>query len=184
MFSILDQAIAATLMAVRQPVESFIQLETADDDVTLVASDGSLVSYIKMFGSRQIIGDTEYQQIVDQATLKLGSRFDRPGYAMQVYFMRDPSQVTREIDRVMRGNRSAARASELNLEDLLNERRRHLSRYTAHEDIYLVLLDASVSTDAQRIEKSYQAAWREKMGGSADNAQFPMQALGSPAHTA
>jgi intracellular multiplication protein IcmB len=139
MFSILDQALAATLMAVHQPVESYVQLETADDNVTLVANDGSLVSFIKLSGSRQIIGDTEYNWIIDQATIKLGARFDRPGYALQVYFMRDPSQVTQEIDRVMRGNRSAARAAELNLEDLLNERRRHLARYMAHEDIYLVL---------------------------------------------
>src|ERR1700691_5971622 len=111
MINFLNEALAMTLMAMRQPIESFIKLETADDDTTLVANDGSLVSFVKLFGARQIIGDAEYQWIVDQATLKLGARFDRPGYAMQVYFMRDPSQVTREVDRVMRGNRSAARAA-------------------------------------------------------------------------
>ena len=139
MINFLDEALAATLMTLRQPVEAFVQLETADDDMTLVAADGSLVSFVKLFGSRQLIGDTEYQWIIEQATLKLGARFDRPGYAMQVYFMRDPSTVTQDLDRVMRGNRSAARAMELDVEDLLNERRQHLARYTAHEDIYLVL---------------------------------------------
>ena len=127
MITFFDQALAATLFTLRQPIEAFIQLETADDNVTLVANDGSLISFIKLFGSRQIIGDTEYQWIIEQATLKLGARFDRPGYAMQVYFMRDPSTVAQDIERGMRGNRSAARAMELDLEDLLTERRRHLA---------------------------------------------------------
>ena len=87
--------------------------------MTLVAGDGSLVSLVKLFGSRQIIGDAEYQWIVDQSTLKLGSRFDRPGYAMQFYFSRDSSMVGQDIDRVMKSNRSAMRAMEIDLEDLL-----------------------------------------------------------------
>src|ERR1700744_4888575 len=106
MFEFFDEAIAGLMMSLRQPIESFIQLETADDGMTLVAADGSLVSIIKLFGARQIIGDAEYQWIIDQATLKLGSRFDRPGYAMQFYFMRDPSRVGADIDRVMKSNRS------------------------------------------------------------------------------
>ena len=58
MFSIFDQALAATLMAVRQPVESFIQLETADDNVTSYADvrslDGEIVLrvYARPLGPR------------------------------------------------------------------------------------------------------------------------------------
>jgi intracellular multiplication protein IcmB len=176
MFSILDEALAATMMAIRQPVESFIRLETADDNVTLVADDGSLVSFVKLHGSRQIIGDAEYQWIIDQATLKLGARFDRPGYAMQVYFMRDPSTVGQDIDRVMRGNRSAMRSLELDLEDLLNERRRHLARFMAHEDIYIVLWTRpSVLTPVELKNAIKQRGKRKWV--VAPNAQFPMQAL-------
>ena len=129
MSSFLDEILASLLLAVRQPVESFIQLETADDATTLVSGDGSLISFIRMLGSRQIIGDAEYRWIVDQATMKLGARFDRPGHAMQVYFVRDPSLVGRDVDKGMRGNRNAAQALDLSLEDLLNERRRHLARF-------------------------------------------------------
>src|ERR1700744_6655728 len=139
MINFLSEAVALALMTVRQPIEAFIQLETADDDTTLVAGDGSLVTYIKLLGARQIIGDAEYQWIIDQATIKLGSRFDRPGYAMQIYFMRDPASIGRDLDRLMRSNRSAARSLDLDLEDLLHERRRHLARYAAHEDMFIVL---------------------------------------------
>ena len=135
----LDGILASILMAAKQPMESFIQLETADDNVSLVASDGSMVSFIKVHGSRQIIGDEEYNWLVDQATTKLGARFDRPGYGLQVYFMRDPSLGGLELSKAMRTNRSAARALDLHLEDLLGERSRHLARYLAHEEIYFVL---------------------------------------------
>ena len=131
MNGMMDEFLASLLMAIRQPVESFIHLETADDASTLVAGDGSLISFIKILGSRQIIGDAEYRWIVEQATTKLGSRFDRPGYAMQVYFARDPGLIGHDIDKVMRPNRSAVQALDLNLEDLLTERRRHFSRLFA-----------------------------------------------------
>ncbi len=176
MFDFIDESIASLMTSLHQPVESFIQLETADDGMTLVASDGSLVSIIKQFGARQIIGDAEYQWIIDQATLKLGARFDRPGYAMQFYFMRDPSMVDQDIDKVMKSNRSAMRAMELDLSDLLNERRRHLAHYMAHEEIYVVLWTRpSVLTKselANAISQRGKKKWVE-----APNAQYPMQAL-------
>jgi intracellular multiplication protein IcmB len=176
MLDILDEALAAVMMTLRQPIESFIRLETADDDTTLVAKDGSLLSYVKLFGARQIIGDAEYQWIIDQATLKLGARFDRVGYAMQVYFMRDASMVLADIDHVMKSNRSAARASELDLTDLLDERRRHLARYMAHEDIYVVLW-----TRPSCLTKTDYSASQKQRGKrkfvKAPSAQNPLAAL-------
>ncbi len=164
------------MTALHQSVESYIRLETADDDTTLVADDGSLVSFVKMFGARQIIGDIEYQWIVDQATLKLGARFDRPGYAMQVYFMRDPGSVGNDIDRLMRGNRAAARGIELDLEDLLSERRRNLVRYMAHEDIYLVLWTRPAVLTKNELKNSIKQRGEKKWITSRD-AQFPLHAL-------
>jgi intracellular multiplication protein IcmB len=176
MFSIFDELLAATMMAMRQPIESFIQLETADDATTLVAADGSLVSFVKLHGSRQIIGDEEYRWIVDQATIKLGSRFDRVGYAMQFYFMRDASMVQKEIDRVMRGNRSAARAIELQLSDLLDERRTNLARYMAHEEVYLVLWTRPAALAPNDLKNALRLR-SEKKWVVAPSSQFPMQAL-------
>jgi len=176
MFDFLDQSLASIAMAMRQPIESFIQLETADDQTTLVAGDGSLVSFIKLHGARQIIGDAEYQWIIDQATLKLGARFDRPGYAMQFYFMRDHEMVGQDIDKVMRSNRSAMRAMELELDDLLVERRRNLSRYMAHEEIYLVLWTRPSSLTKNELTKAIKQRG-DKKWVIAPGAQFPMQAL-------
>lgn len=176
MIHILDDIFASVLMAARQPIESFIRLETADDDTTLVASDGSLVSFVKLFGARQIIGDAEYQWIIEQATLKLGARFDRPGFAMQIYFMRDPGSIGNDLERLMRGNRAAMRALDLNLDDLLSERRRHLTRYMAHEDMYIVLWTRPSALSKNELKNAIKQR-REKKWALARHAQFPMQAL-------
>ncbi len=176
MFEIFEESVAALMTSLHQPIESFIHLETADDGVTLAASDGSLVSIIKQHGARQIIGDAEYQWIIDQATLKLGARFDRVGYAMQIYFMRDPSSAEQDIDTVINNNRSAMRAADLDLGDLLNERRRHLAKFMAHEDIYFALWTRpSALSKAELAEALKQRGVKKWV--KAPNAQFPMLGL-------
>ncbi len=176
MMSLLDDILGAILVAAKQPVESFIQLETADDNTTLVAADGSMVSFVRIHGARQIIGDAEYRWIVDQATTKMGARFDRPGYALQVYFMRDPSMVGAELAKAMQANRSAAQALDLDLEDLLNERRRHMARFLAHEEIFFVLWTRPNAVSKGDLSEALRIRGEQKWVVAAD-AQHPMTTL-------
>lgn len=83
--NILEKILAPFQMSLRQSIESFIRIETMDSEHTLAASDGSLVSYIKVDGSRQIIGEEEYNFLVEASTVKLGAKFDRQGHAMQIF---------------------------------------------------------------------------------------------------
>lgn len=176
MINFFDQLLASTLLALRQPVESYIELETSAGPHTLAARDGSLVSLIKILGARQIIGDAEYRWLIDQVSVKLGSRFDRKGHALQFYFMRDPAAIGGELERAMRPNRAAARAVGLDLEDLLNERKRNLARYLVMEDIYLVLWSRPSSlTDAEQKRSMKERNKREWV--NAQNAQFPFAGL-------
>jgi intracellular multiplication protein IcmB len=59
--------------AFRYSFESFVRLESADDATTIVAKDGSLVTYLRIDGSRQVIGDVEYQYLVEGSTIKIGA---------------------------------------------------------------------------------------------------------------
>ena len=93
----LTKALTPFQKALRQSIASFIQIETADNENTLVGMDGSLISYVKIEGSRQIIGEEEFKKIVDGITIKVGSRFDRQGHAMQVYFSRDPGRIRAQL---------------------------------------------------------------------------------------
>lgn len=176
MINFFDELLATLLSGLRQTIESYVELETADDVNTLAARDGSLISYIKVLGSRQVIGDAEYLWLIDQFSVKLGSRFDRPGHALQFYFMRDPGAVGLELDRAMRPNHSAAKAVQLDLDDLLSERKRNLSRYLVTEDIYLVLWSrpgALTKTELKRsLKDRSKRAWVP-----ANHAQLPFAGL-------
>jgi intracellular multiplication protein IcmB len=71
MVGILDEIFGSVLFGLRQPIESFIRLETSDDERTIVAADGSLVSFIKIHGARAMIGEAEYNYILEAATWSL-----------------------------------------------------------------------------------------------------------------
>ncbi|HAU29963.1 MAG TPA: type IV secretion protein IcmB [Rhodospirillaceae bacterium] len=178
MARLIDDILGSFFAAMHQPVESYVRLETADDSQTLVAGDGSLLTILKIHGARQIIGDEEYRFIVEQASVKLGARFDRPGHAMQVYFSRDPERMVREIGDMVRPSELTSRAIGLDLADLFEERRRNLSRYLAWEDIYFVLWTRPVAmTDVER--KNEEQKRRARPWVVAPTAQYPFAALES-----
>lgn len=172
----LDAFLKPFVMALRQPVESFIRLETADEAEVLVSEDGSLISFVKIEGSRQIIGQEEYDHIVEDAVVKLGSRFDRPGHALQVYFTRNPERMKDEIQGLLRPNHTAAVNIGLDLDDVFEERQRHLVNYLAWEEIYFVLWTRPSALTKNEMEREVKKA-RTREWVAATNAQYPLAAL-------
>ena len=151
-------------------VENFITIETSDDDVTMAAQDGSLVSYLKVDGSRQVIGDEEYAHIVEGATIKIGARFDRQGHAMQIYFVRDPENIRSYLELKIKPSRIAAENVGLNVRDVLDERVSNLSRFLSYEECYVVLWtrpSALTKSEMDRAAKeSKQKKWINADKGS------------------
>lgn len=145
--------------ALRQSVSSFIRLETVDNEVTVAASDGSLVSYLKVDGSRQIIGEEEYNFLVEAATMKLGAKFDRPGHAMQIFFTRDPSRIRSYLENLNRPVFSTASNVGLDVSDLIEEKVKNLSTILSHEECYFVLWTrptAMTKSELERVSKEKQ----------------------------
>ncbi len=164
--------------AFRQSMSSFVLLETADGPTTIVSSDGSLLSYLKVDGSRQIIGDEEYQHIIEGITIKVGARFDRQGHAMQVYFARDPTRIRQKIERLLRPSRKTTENANLDLDDVLNERVNNLERYLSHEECYFVLWTRpGVLTKNEAKRSSKTAKERAKGWLNAGHSQYPYAAL-------
>ncbi|PZQ49136.1 MAG: type IV secretion protein IcmB [Micavibrio aeruginosavorus] len=162
--------------AFKQSLETFIRLETADDEITLASSDGSLVTVVRVDGSRQIIGEEEYNFLVEGSTIKIGSRFDRQGHAMQVYFVRDPNRITRYLEDLLRPSRLTAEACELDVKDVFDERVRHLSRYLSYEECYYVLWTRPSILTKNELKRASQES-RKKKWIRAGYAQNPLAAL-------
>jgi intracellular multiplication protein IcmB len=165
--------------ALRKSVESFVRLETADDDQTLVAEDGSLLTFVRFDGSRQIIGEKEYAHIVEASTIKIGSRFDRQGHAMQIFFMRDPERIEWHLRRMMRPSRQTAQSAGLELDDLFEERIKSSARYLIHEECYFVLWTRpSILTKSELKRASKEIKQRKWiLAGQGQNPLAALEAL-------
>jgi len=163
--------------AVKQAIESFITIETADDQYTLAAQDGSLVTYMRIDGSRQIIGDDEYNHIVQSATLKIGARFDRQGHAMQVYFVRDPNRIGQELNRLVSPSKATANNIGLEADDLFDERKRHLQKFLSYEECYFVLWTRPSSLSKAELDRIKKDSKKGKKWANAPKAQDPLAGL-------
>lgn len=172
----LDKILMPFQIAMKQSLETYIRLETADDETTIVASDGSLVTYVRIDGSRQIIGEEEYKLLIEGATLKIGARFDRPGHAMQVYFTRDPGRIEPYLEKLIKASRKSAEDIQIDVQDLFDERVRHLSRYLAYEECYFVLWTRPSILTKNEMKRAQDEAQNRKWL-NAGFAQFPLAAI-------
>lgn len=173
---ILQTLFAPIQIASKAAIETYIRLETAEDEFTLASSDGSLITYLKVDGSRQIIGDEEYKHLVDSSTIKFGSRFDRRGHALQVYFGRDPGRIKSHLDILARPSRKSAEAMQMNITDLLDEKVRHLSKFLTYEECYFVLWTRpTVLTKSEYKRAAIES--RQKKWVKAPDSQFPLAAI-------
>ncbi|MCK5374252.1 MAG: type IV secretion protein IcmB [Alphaproteobacteria bacterium] len=175
---LIDKLITPFQKMMRQSVSSFIRLETMQNETTLVSTDGSLVSYVCVEGSKQIIGDEEYEQIVNSANIKIGARFDRIGHAMQVYFVRDPTRIRQKLEDQIAPSRQSAQSVGMDLEDLFNEKTLHLSKFLTHEEQYFVLWTRPSSLTKSEVKRAGEAVKEEgKNWVPAAGSQFPYGVL-------
>lgn len=161
----IDSILAWFSTELKQTVESYCDLETADDTTTLVARDGSLISVIRVFGVTRLIGQEEFDSIHYGISQSLQATLKRPGHAVQVYFSYDRESVKPEIEDILSPARATAKRLNLDLEDLFNERVNYISRFCAHEELYFVLWTRpfSLSKEQQKRARSDKLGFiREK----------------------
>ncbi len=173
-----DKLLAPFQKALKQSVSSFIRLETMENETTLVGTDGSLISYVKVEGSKQIIGDEEYELIVNSANIKIGARFDRIGHAMQVYFVRDPNRIKQTLEDQVKYSRNTSQNIGMDLEDLLEEKVSHLQKFLTHEEQYFVLWTRPSALSKNDLKRAGEEAKEEgKKWVAAANSQYPYNVM-------
>lgn len=153
-FNGIDAVLAWFSTELKQTVESYCDLETADDENTLVARDGSLISVIRIHGVTRLIGAEEFDAIHAGLTQSLQATFKRPGHALQVYFNYDRGLVKPEIEEIFAPAKATAKRLKLELDDLFRERVDYLSRYCAHEDLYFVLWTRPYSLSNEQLKRA------------------------------
>lgn len=150
----IDAILAWFSTELKQTVESYCDIETADDPNTLVARDGSLISVIRVFGVTRLIGQEEFDMIHQGLTQGLQATLKRPGHVVQVYFSYDRDAVKTEIEDILSPAKATSKRLNLDLDDLFTERVNHISKYCAHEELYFVLWTRPYSLNAEQLKRS------------------------------
>lgn len=138
-FDGVDSFFAWLSTALKQTTESYVELETADSNDTLVAHDGSLISLIKVEGVSALAGHEEFERLVEGLSNTLQTAMGRPGHAIQVFFSHDKQNIRKVISDIYQPAKATAKRLRLELDDLFKERVNHLGLYCAEEKVYFVL---------------------------------------------
>jgi intracellular multiplication protein IcmB len=152
-------------VSLKQNIGAYCDIQTADSSTVLVANDGSLLSVLKISGVTSLIGTEEFSRIQSALQQSLQTVMSQEGHVMQVFFSYNKDEVQEHISEIFSFARDTADRLSLNLADLFEEREKHISKYCAHEEVYIVLwtrLKALTSEQLKRSQKDKQRMIKEK----------------------
>lgn len=166
----------------KQNFSDYCDLETAQDQTTLVAKDGSLLSIVRINGIKNIIGSKTFQNnIVGPFSSGLQPSMEKRGHQIQFWFMVDPDRTEQEIRNMLRPAYETAENLDLDLSEMLDERVRNLSGWTAVEENYAVLwtrpsvlVKSELNQEKKRRHKTLMASTTPIANGQNPNAAVSM----------
>lgn len=120
-------------------LDSYCRLETVEGSHAFVADDGSMMSLFRLDGIRTLPGEEDITEACDRLRVGLSPFFSKSGLALQFWFGHSPDLGAREVDSILDDNERVARDNDLNLGDLLQERRKLLPRKVYGERCYVAL---------------------------------------------
>jgi intracellular multiplication protein IcmB len=142
--------------SLKQTMESYCDLETADSPTDLVDHDGTLCSVIRINGSEALVGLEEFNRMQLNLQTSHQTALSRVGQTIQVYFSYDKDVIREEIKEILYPARETALRLRLELEDLFDERVTYLARYCAHEEVFLVLRTKPTSLTREQRNRAFK----------------------------
>lgn len=137
-----------------QTTASYTDLQTADSSTVLVNHNGSLLSVVRVEGVSSLVGRAEFEKIQLGFQQTLQATMSQSGHSIQVYFYYNRDDVKAEITDIFAAAHETAERLSLKLEDLFEERERHLARFCAHEEAYLVLCTRLESLTNEQVKRA------------------------------
>jgi intracellular multiplication protein IcmB len=141
----------------------YIKLETSDDDYTIAANDGSLVSMFEIQGTLNLVGADEHNRIVDMEAEALKNRFADSGHALQVVFSYDPDSIWEEVTSRLQPTRVTAQNLGLDMDQVLVDWGKNVARWCVMEKIWVVLWtkpDVLPPSEKRRAKKDMEKSMR------------------------
>jgi intracellular multiplication protein IcmB len=156
-FESVDTFFAWLSTSLKQTVEAYCDLETADSPTVLVNHDGSLLSVLRVDGIKGLMGQEEFVRVVEGLTNALQPPMDHAGHALQVLFNQDRERIAELITRIYGPAKATATRLNLNLEDLFNERVNFMAKYCAEETVLFVLITKPYNLTNDQLKRANKA---------------------------
>lgn len=122
-FTDIGSALLAWLgVAIKQSADAYCDIQTADSPTVMVASDGSLLSVLRIDGVQALIGPEEFERIQLSLQQSLQTVMSQPGHVIQVSFSYNKNEVREQIADILHPAEETAKRLRLSLRDLFDER--------------------------------------------------------------
>ncbi|KXV49945.1 secretion protein [Gluconobacter albidus] len=165
MSGFLSEMLASVSLFLRQPLESFCDVEThhpgAGHADRLVTLRGEYVSVLRVNGLRTMCSRADVEALAEQQRIELQSLLESSGHAIEGWYISDPDQAGVAVDLLaLNGCQQISRMMNADFDDIINERRRRWPQVMRWEDAcYILWTRPAILT---REEKKQLAAERKE----------------------
>jgi len=146
----------------------YTRLETSDDEYTIAANDGSLVSMFELQGALNLVGQEEHERIVGFEAEALKNRFAGSGHALQVVFHYDPDSIWDEVEAQLNPTRVTASNLGLDMDNVLVNWGENVAKWCATEKIWVILWtrpEVLTSADRRKAKREMEKSMRKAPHG-------------------
>lgn len=155
----------------------FLETVDGEDDETLVAQDGSLISLIEIFGARAIPSDESLIDLVRQLDVEMSTRLDAPGHLVQVVFDYDPGGSLEATMESISPAKATADRLGLPMGDVLDDWAGAVARHCAAEHVWLAVWTRPSCLTAAELTAERKRRGRAMSSVPLSSAQQPMAAM-------
>lgn len=135
-------------------INDYCDLETTHGNA-LVAKDGSMATILRYDGFRSLIGKNEYARFSQELADGLDPYLSHRGHQIQVVYFRDDDPDD-ELLRLLQPSYDTCNVLELDLHDVLDEKRDVHRRTCMNEQVYIVLWTRPAILDPVEMKLSSQ----------------------------
>ncbi len=139
----------------KKSLASYCELESADDEHTLITQDGSLLSVIDFSGVNKLISDLEFKELSGHLQQALTPLLQRQGHIVKCLYRYDPSDIGEQIDRLQQSSIHTAKRLDIPLSDYFTKTKEHLSQQCNFEQVYLCIWTTSAIIDSAQKKRAF-----------------------------
>lgn len=138
-FYMFDSIIQHASRAFRRNPKSFIDVETIENDFTMVMRDSTLLSALRIDGSSTTMGNDEFAHVLEDLERRIDAYSTSGIHYFSFWFHFDPDGGTAALKPLFDATKATANKLDLRLDDLINEQHRVMSPYCHHEQALLLI---------------------------------------------